>query len=356
MKKSVLASLWLSVACFILSTATVQFVSAEGVDRLNNTSWRLVEFQSMDDSIGIKRPESSSQYTMRLNADGTVNMRLNCNRAHGRWSAKPGGNGSSGNFEFGQLAATRALCPPPSMDESIVAQAQYIRSYLFEGERLYLSLMADAGIYVWEQQDIELSQTVPVTSPEEGGALNWKVATTSGGLNLRERPSTSAETILTYPAGTLLNNLGCQQADDRVWCSVQAFHGGAVGFVAADYLAPAVSPNGSVITGPDESALRAGRGDFDARGTVPCAIYRGQPMSECAFGVARTGGGYATVVIEKPDSVKRAIFFMMGIPISADVSEADGSPEFKANKEADLHLIRIGNERYEIPDAVVLGG
>jgi hypothetical protein len=46
----------------------------------------------------------------------------------------------------------------------------------------------------------------------------------------------------------------------------------------------------------------------------------------------------------------------MGIPIGADTSQADGYPEFRADKENDLHVIRIGDERYEIPDAVVLGG
>ena len=45
----------------------------------------------------------------------------------------------------------------------------------------------------------------------------------------------------------------------------------------------------------------------------------------------------------------------MGKPIGADTSEADGYPEFRSNKENDLHLIRVGNERYEIPDAVILG-
>jgi hypothetical protein len=79
-------------------------------------------------------------------------------------------------------------------------------------------------------------------------------------------------------------------------------------------------------------------------------------MTQCEFGVARAGGGYATVVIKKSDGRTRAIFFRMGKPIGADSSEADGSPEFSATKENDLHLIRVGNERYEIPDTVVLGG
>jgi hypothetical protein len=79
-------------------------------------------------------------------------------------------------------------------------------------------------------------------------------------------------------------------------------------------------------------------------------------MIQCEFGVARAGGGYATVVIKKPDGRTRAIFFRMGRPIGADTSQADGYPGFRATKESDLHLIRIGNERYEIPDSVILGG
>ena len=46
----------------------------------------------------------------------------------------------------------------------------------------------------------------------------------------------------------------------------------------------------------------------------------------------------------------------MGTPIGADTSEADGYGEFRAMKEGDLNIIRVGEERYEIPDAAVLGG
>ena len=66
--------------------------------------------------------------------------------------------------------------------------------------------------------------------------------------------------------------------------------------------------------------------------------------------------GYATVVIKGPNGRTRAIFVRMGKPIGADTSQADGYPEFRATKENDLHLIRVGNERYEIPDAVIFGG
>jgi heat shock protein HslJ len=117
---------------------------------LAGTQWRLIEFQSMDDAQGTTRPNDPSLYTMRLNADGTVSMRLNCNRATGTWSAEPSSDPNSGGFTFGPLAVTRAQCPPPSMDEGIARQSPYIRSYLLKDGRLYLSLMADGGIYAWE--------------------------------------------------------------------------------------------------------------------------------------------------------------------------------------------------------------
>jgi heat shock protein HslJ len=323
---------------------------------LARTNWRLVEFQSMDDAIGTVRPEDPSLYTMSLSNDGTVSMRLNCNRASGAWSAEPSGNGASGRFEFGPLAVTHALCPPPGLDERIAVQAKFIRSYLLNNGRLYLSLMADGGIYVWEPDTGESYASDMPASPEDGGPRNWEVTGVSKALNLREEPSTKSRIVTRYAPGMILDNLGCQRAEGRTWCDVQQLGGGPRGYVAAEFLKPAVSPDGSVAKGPDDSALRAGYGQFDATGNLPCALFVGQPMFQCEFGVARAGGGYATVVIKKPGGRTRAIFFRMGKPIGADTSQADGYPEFRTTKENDLNMIRIGNERYEIPDAVILGG
>jgi hypothetical protein len=121
---------------------------------LAGTSWRLIEIQSMDDAVGSTHVADPSRYTMRLNGDGSVALRLNCNSATGSWSAEAAGPDSpSGRFEFGPLAATAALCPAPSLDDQVTKQAPYFRSYLLNEGRLYLSLMADGGIFVWEPAD-----------------------------------------------------------------------------------------------------------------------------------------------------------------------------------------------------------
>jgi hypothetical protein len=172
---------------------------------------------------------------------------------------------------------------------------------------------------------------------------------------LREEASTAARAIARYAPGTVLDNLGCLEAEGRVWCDVQELGGGPRGYVAAAFLKPAVSPDGMPATGPDDSALRAGQGDFDATGQIPCAQEAGQPMGQCDFGVARAGGGAATVVVTRPDGRPRAIYFANGVAIGADTSEADPGA-FSAERDGDLTRVQVGDERYEVIDAIVLGG
>lgn len=101
---------------------------------------------------------------------------------------------------------------------------------------------------------------------------------------------------------------------------------------------------------------RAGQGKFDATGNMPCAQHKGQPMGQCSFGVARGSIGSATVSVTLPDGRKRAIFFEKGVAIGADLSQADGSMNFRVKKQADLYIIDAGDEHYEFPEAVVFGG
>jgi hypothetical protein len=102
--------------------------------------------------------------------------------------------------------------------------------------------------------------------------------------------------------------------------------------------------------------LRAGQGEFDAKGNLPCSISSNNYLEECKFSVSRAGGGYAAVVITKPDGVKRIVYFRMGKAIGADTSQADGHPDFRSSKESDWNLIHVGSEFYKIPDAVIFGG
>lgn len=94
---------------------------------------------------------------------------------------------------------------------------------------------------------------------------------------------------------------------------------------------------------------------YHATGSIPCSMGGGQPTGSCEFGVQRKGNGSGIVTVTKPDGRTRSIFFENGNATGADVSQADPG-EFSASKESDLSIVRIGDERYEIPDAVIYGG
>ena len=106
-------------------------------------TWQLVKFQGGDGAV--LRPDDKAKYTLAFNADGTHNARIDCNRARGGWKSA-----GKGQLEFGPMAVTRAQCPPGSLHDQLVKQLPYVRSYLIKDGHLFLSLMADGGIYEFQ--------------------------------------------------------------------------------------------------------------------------------------------------------------------------------------------------------------
>ena len=117
---------------------------------LAGTRWALQSIQSMDDAQGLTRVTDPLRYTLHFGADGRVSLRLDCNRGSGRWEAIPAGS-DSGSLRFTAIAVTRAYCPPPSIDTRIARDLGFVRSYRVIEGRLYVSLLADGGIYAWQR-------------------------------------------------------------------------------------------------------------------------------------------------------------------------------------------------------------
>jgi hypothetical protein len=59
------------------------------------------------------------------------------------------------------------------------------------------------------------------------------------------------------------------------------------------------------------------------------------------------------VAVTLPDGRKRFLFFESGKAVGADLGQADGNMAFSATREVDLFRIQAGNERYEVPEAVL---
>ncbi|QIG50095.1 hypothetical protein G5V57_21650 [Nordella sp. HKS 07] len=116
-----------------------------------------------------------------------------------------------------------------------------------------------------------------------------------------------------------------------------------------------ISGSAGVPAGSESGdALVPGTG-FNATGEIPCARVSGQPMTNCKFGVVRQGEGTAQVTVFWPDGGNRVAFFEKGALVNADISQADGDAKLTSERQGDLTIARIGDQRFEIPDVVVYG-
>lgn len=152
-------------------------------------------------------------------------------------------------------------------------------------------------------------------------------------------------------------------AADLVGCpdvaSAAALGGKVVATIGATTLVSV--PRRAAAAPPPQSttdALVAGT-DYNATATIECAGYRNQPEGRCPAGVKRNReGGMTLVEVTWPDGGRRTLFFKSGRGVTADTSQADGSAAFPVTgtRKDDVTTVRIGPERYVIPDAFLVGG
>lgn len=126
----------------ITSAATSQQPQPAGPP-LAGTSWQLVKFQGGDGKV--LAPDDPSKYTIAFDRNGNLTARIDCNRGRGTWASS-----GPGSLQLSPMALTRALCPPGSLHDQIARQWTNIRSYVLKDGHLFLSLMADGGIYEFE--------------------------------------------------------------------------------------------------------------------------------------------------------------------------------------------------------------
>lgn len=105
---------------------------------LEGVVWQWEQFAGGDDSLTV--PDDPSRYTITFLSSGKLAVQADCNRARGIWSAR------KSQLELAIGGMTRAMCPPGSLSNDFVEDLGYVRSHVFRDGKLYLSLMADAGI------------------------------------------------------------------------------------------------------------------------------------------------------------------------------------------------------------------
>lgn len=136
-------------------SAAAQTPSANS--ELEGSSWQLVRIEGSDGKIHV--PQERSRYMLAFAPHGELSARIDCNRGSGTWSAN-----DSGALAFGELATTRAMCPPGSLYDLLVSQWTHVRLYALRGGHLFITLPGD-GTYEFEPLPVGAAPAAPAAPP-----------------------------------------------------------------------------------------------------------------------------------------------------------------------------------------------
>jgi len=182
-----------SLLCLMLIATTLaagQARQAPAVD-LADTSWQLVKIQSGDGKTYV--PDDKAKYTLSLERGGRVSARIDCNRGSGTWKST-----GPNQLQFGVMAVTRVACPPASLHDRVAKDLPLVRSYTMKDGHLFLSLLADGGIYDFEPVRPPAAALQPRV--ESRGPITYECSsTTRGGIE-----TLTATFYQTSPAMVLL--------------------------------------------------------------------------------------------------------------------------------------------------------
>lgn len=123
--------------------------SPASFDGLEGTSWQLVAIKSIDDAQSVLRPDDPAKYILDFASNGELSARLDCNRATGNWRNEIVET-NGGSLAFGPMAVTKALCPEPTLGETLERRLPDVRSFLIEDGKMHMAMVGEGGILVWE--------------------------------------------------------------------------------------------------------------------------------------------------------------------------------------------------------------
>ena len=361
-------------------------IAQAGGNPFAGTTWQLLSIQSMDDAQGTTRVGDPGHFTLEFGRDGRAAFRLDCNRGTGDYTVKPASDGATGTISFGPIAATRALCQPPHLDERIARDMAHVRGYLLKDGKLYLTLMADGGIYEWapvhtagtEQDKDRVVKPVRFTKGTSETVIRDRIAgrqyvdyqlraAAGQRMTVNLKGSNGANYFNLLPPDRLNEAMAIGELngnrfdgllpDDGVY-TIRVFllrsagrRGEASDFtlslgITGSPLKPVAARVDAVFPGTP----------YHARTTTKCEPLYSRARACEAWVVRRGFDGTATVELRWPSEgnqeMKRRILFVKGEPKAADVPQ----PMSFTRNERGWRVSFNGDEHFEIPEPLVYGG
>ncbi|MEM7694535.1 MAG: hypothetical protein AAF318_08785 [Pseudomonadota bacterium] len=156
------------------------------------------------------------------------------------------------------------------------------------------------------------------------------------------------------PPGSFLETMACVNDATHPW-KVRPFGGGLPGYVSEASIRPARGMDGKIPLGPDRTRARVRRGDFDATATIPCAQNPGEALGTCTARAARGAAGDARVAVTFANGFSRELSFVNGAFIRANATMSGVGTDTAWSLEGDTFVVRVDDQQYRVPTALVLG-
>jgi len=118
---------------------------------------------------------------------------------------------------------------------------------------------------------------------------------------------------------------------------------------------PVAGPAGMSSADTRDLHTRARRGDLDERATIACSQVEGQPLQTCEAGVARDGAGTAVIVVTFSNGFRRTLFFAEGTFLRGNTTMSGVGTDTASELADGVHLIRVDDQRFQIPRTLVMG-
>jgi heat shock protein HslJ len=136
---------------------------ADSHGEILGTQWQWAELTETEPASQSVVPDPEN-YVLVLNADGTVNLKADCNQV--QWTYTVEGD----SLTFNTLGpSTLAFCGEESLDQLFLSKLGMGGTFSVEDGRLVLELNENAGRMVFNNGGP--AETAPPTMPESGGAL-----------------------------------------------------------------------------------------------------------------------------------------------------------------------------------------
>jgi len=103
---------------------------------LTGRTWEWVATETVSGRLVSAAPE---RYTVRFDAAGGLQARLDCNRGGGSYTLE------HDTLRLGQLFSTKMACGPDSQDRRFVRDLMRVHSFRLEEGSLYLELSGEGG-------------------------------------------------------------------------------------------------------------------------------------------------------------------------------------------------------------------